>query len=74
MEDTTSKVSYMINSNQFIINEPIPQYHGHFYKQYTIPKHIFDMAIKEYLPDLIKNNPDIRNMISDIIGKEDLKI
>lgn len=70
MEDNTPKISYMIGPNEFIINIPIPQFGGHFFKQYTIPKYAFDIAIKAYLPDLIKSDPDIRNMISDIVRKE----
>lgn len=70
MEGTIPKVSYMIGPDEFIINVPIPQFNGHYYKQYTIPKYAFDIAIKAYLPDLIKNDPDIRNMISDIVRKE----
>ena len=70
MEDT-SKVSYMVGFNgDFLINIPVPQFSGHYFKQYTIPKYAFDIAIKAYLPDLIKNDPDIRNMISDIVRKE----
>lgn len=70
MEDNTPKVSYMVDHDKFMINVPIPQFAGHFFKQYTIPKYAFDIVIKAYLPDLIKNDPDIRNMISDIVRKE----
>lgn len=70
MEDNTPKVSYMVDHDKFMINVPIPQFCGHFFKQYTIPKYAFDIVIKAYLPDLIKNDPDIRNMISDIVRKE----
>lgn len=68
--DSTPKVSYMVDHDKFMINVPIPQFGGHFFKQYTIPKYAFDIVIKAYLPDLIKNDPDIRNMISDIVRKE----
>lgn len=70
MEDIEPRVQYMIGSNKLIINVPIPQFSGHFFKQYTIPKYAFDIVIKAYLPDLIKSDPDIRNMISDIVRKE----
>lgn len=70
MEDIEPKVQYIIGPNGFLINVPVPQFSGHFYKQYTIPKYAFDIAIKAYLPNLIKNDPDIRNMISDIVRKE----
>mgnify|MGYP004593348319 CR=1 FL=1 len=76
LQDSTSsnqcfpKTTYMIGPDGFVINVPVPQYSGNFFKQYTIPKYAFDMAIKTYLPDLIKNDPDIRNMISDIVRKE----
>ena len=70
MEDIEPRVQYMIGSNKLIINVPITQFSGHFFKQYTIPKYAFDIVIKAYLPDLIKSDPDIRNMISDIVRKE----
>ena len=46
-------------------------YHNsNMYKSYNIPKYVFTETIKTYLPELIHTDPDIRNMISNIIKKE----
>ena len=40
------------------------------FKPYNIHKYVLTEAIKEYLPELINTDQDIRNMISNIIKKE----
>lgn len=70
MEIFEPRVQYMVDHDKLLINVPIPQFNRHLFKQYTVPKYAFDIVIKAYLPDLIKSDPDIRNMISDIVRKE----
>lgn len=64
--DKMSDTSGWPNTEYAISN----QGYSNIYKSYNIPKYVFTETIKTYLPELIHTDPDIRNMISNIIKKE----
>lgn len=71
MNDTSGwpKTEYTISDQGLNVRTPIPG-SSNIYKSYDIPKYVFTTAIKEFLPELIQTDPDIRNMISSVIKKE----
>lgn len=71
MSDTSEwpKTKYTISNQGLHVSTPVPG-SSNMYKSYNIPKYVFTDAIKAYLPELINTDPDIRNMISNIIKKE----
>ncbi len=71
MSDTSEwpKTEYTISNQGLNVRTPVPGC-SNVYKSYDIPKYVFTEAIKTYLPELINTDPNIRNMISNIIKKE----
>lgn len=71
MNDTSGwpKTEYTISDQGLNVRTPIPG-SSNMFKSYNIPKYVFTTAIKEFLPELIHTDPDIRNMISSVIKKE----
>lgn len=71
MSDTSGwlNTEYTISNQGLNVKTPVPGY-SNIYKSYNIPKYVFTETIKTYLPELIHTDPDIRNMISNIIKKE----
>ena len=63
------RTEYTISNQGLNVRTPLPGY-SNTYKSYNIPKYVFTEAIKTYLPELIQTDPDIRNMISNVIKKE----
>lgn len=71
MNDTSGwpRTEYTISDKGLNVRTPVPGT-SDLYKSYDIPKCVFTTAIKEFLPELIQTDPDIRNMISNVIKKE----
>ena len=71
MNDTSGwpRTEYTISDKGLNVRTPVPGT-SDLYKSYDIPKYVFTTAIKEFLPELIQTDPDIRNMISNVIKKE----
>lgn len=71
MSDTSEwpKTEYTISDQGLHVSTPVPG-SSNIYKSYDIPKYVFTEAIKTYLPELINTDPDIKNMISNIVKKE----
>ena len=71
MSDTSEwpNTEYTISNQGLNVKTPVPGC-SNIYKSYNIPKYVFTETIKTYLPELIHTDPDIRNMISNIIKKE----
>ena len=71
MSDTSEwpNTEYTISNEGLNIKTPVPGSYN-IYKSYDIPKHVFTDVIKTYLPELIHTDPDIKNMISNIVKRE----
>lgn len=71
MNDTSvwPRTEYTISDKGLNVRTTVPGT-SDLYKSYDIPKYVFTTAIKEFLPELIQTDPDIRNMISNVIKKE----